>query len=123
MVSYPSRALAIFAALHLIGGQWVVVQTAAWVGMFVEFSSTGSLEAALGKTFDGKHPCRFCFAVQKGTSEEKTPSSLKANARLEAVLTEELLIKEPDFKWLVLTGEPRFAAFRNDPPRLLPPRS
>lgn len=48
-----------------------------WRGYFlgantpVSHSRAASLSEALTKTFDGKHPCSLCKAIQKGRADEK----------------------------------------------------
>jgi hypothetical protein len=59
-----------------IGGQWMVLQGVAWVGMAVSYTmEEGSLGTGLSKTFDGEHPCPLCKAVQKGTQEDGEPAN------------------------------------------------
>jgi hypothetical protein len=53
-----------------VGGHWIVLQSAAWVGMFVKYASEDSLPDALIKTFDGSHACRVCEFVQDGRNSE-----------------------------------------------------
>ncbi len=43
----------------------------AWMGMFAVNSQLGDLAGALEKTFDGKHPCPLCAAVEAGQQKEK----------------------------------------------------
>ena len=43
----------------------------AWMGMFAVNSQQGDLAGALEKTFDGKHPCPLCTAVEAGQQKEK----------------------------------------------------
>ncbi|MGA3179172.1 MAG: hypothetical protein ABSF38_02385 [Verrucomicrobiota bacterium] len=50
---------------------WTVLQSAAWVGMMVDYSRQGSLQEAVAKTFDGKHPCPLCLLVRAGKSSER----------------------------------------------------
>lgn len=38
--------------------------------MAVSFSQNDSLIVALTKTFDGKHPCKFCKIVSEGKKSE-----------------------------------------------------
>jgi len=77
-----------------IGGQWAVLQTAAWVRMAVTYSlQTGSVTAGLSQTFDGEHPCRMCCAIKKGTdSEKKDPKQETAKQKLELFSQERVLI-------------------------------
>ena len=60
-------------ALFLVaGGHWAMLQSVAWATMVKDFSKTGSLTEAVGKTFDGKHPCAMCKKLTNArASEEK----------------------------------------------------
>jgi len=65
----------VFALMVSIGGQWMLLQGVAWVGMAVSYSiEVGSVKEGLEKTFDGEHPCPLCKAVQKGGQEEGDPA-------------------------------------------------
>lgn len=62
------------AALVLVlslGLHWAFLQTIAWTGMVVSYSRDASLNEAVAKTFDGKHPCRMCKAIKQARAEEK----------------------------------------------------
>lgn len=41
------------------------------MGMFAVNSQQGDLAGALEKTFDGRHPCPLCCAVESGRKKEK----------------------------------------------------
>ena len=73
----------VLALVALIGGHWAVLQTAAWVGMAVNFSRTETVSVALEKTFDGKHPCPLCKIVKTGKASEKKQDLLKLEAKFE----------------------------------------
>jgi hypothetical protein len=67
------------ALLAMTGAHWLALQSVAWTRMLVAFSQQDSLGTALGKTFDGKHPCPICVRVQQGWQQEqkqqqKTPA-------------------------------------------------
>ena len=73
-------------ALFLVaGGHWAMLQGVAWVTMVNDFARGASLTQAVEKTFDGKHPCSLCKKIAKAksseTSEERTPSTLKADKK------------------------------------------
>ncbi len=89
------RLLALMAALQLIGGHWVMLQTTAWVGMAFEFTKDASVAEAVSKTLDGQHPCKLCHAVKKGRSEEKKRELSKSAARAEALLVERVSLPLP----------------------------
>ncbi len=72
----PARLLILAALMVSIGGQWMLLQGVAWLGMAVTYSvESGSVSSGLSKTFDGEHPCPLCKAVQKGSQEERDPAA------------------------------------------------
>ena len=75
-------------ALFLVaGGHWAMLQGVAWATMVKDFSKTGSLTEAVGKTFDGKHPCAMCKKIASArTSEEKAPVSVKIDKKAEVFI-------------------------------------
>ena len=54
-----------------LGLHWTVLQSIAWTGMIISYSSNVSFKEAVAKTFDGKHPCSLCKAIAKGQAGEK----------------------------------------------------
>jgi hypothetical protein len=76
------------AALFLsVGGHLALLQGVAWVTMIRDFSRTGSVTAAVEKTFDGKHPCAMCkkIAAQR-TQEESAPVTTKVDKKAEVFI-------------------------------------
>lgn len=53
------------------GGQWIFLQSIAWVQMTVSYARSEKLSVALEKTFDGKHPCALCKIVKRGKAAEE----------------------------------------------------
>ncbi len=84
--SLAAKSLALIACLHLIGGHWLALQTVAWVDMFVENQRSDSLLEALGKTFDGEHPCNLCHTVEKGQQDEGDQQPTLLISQLIAIL-------------------------------------
>lgn len=76
------------AALFLsVGGHLALLQGVAWSTMIRDYSRTGSVTAAVEKTFDGKHPCAMCkkIAAQR-TSDEKAPATVKMDKKAEVFI-------------------------------------
>lgn len=71
MDSRFARSVAAFAGIHILGGHWLALQLFAWMGMFAVNSRDAGFADAIGKTFDGKHPCPLCLAVDAGKQKEK----------------------------------------------------
>jgi len=66
----------LIALLAVNGAHWVTLQTVAWTAMFTQNLRTGSLEDALTRTFDGRHPCCLCKQITAAKkSESKTEFS------------------------------------------------
>ncbi len=90
-----SRILALIAAVQILGGHWVALQSVAWVGMVIDYSQQSSLSVAIEKTFDGAHPCGLCKTVTSGRSEEQKNETLKLLVKFEAVLAPQVIALAP----------------------------
>jgi len=86
MNSKLARAVALIAGLHILGGHWLLLQMAAWIGMFAVHTQDSSLSVAVSNTFDGKSPCALCEAVSSGQEEEREHQTFDVNFKVEAVL-------------------------------------
>jgi len=77
------------AALFLsVGGHLALLQSVAWATMIRDYSHTGSMSAAVEKTFDGKHPGPLCQKIAAERShEQKAPATVKAEKKAEAFVS------------------------------------
>lgn len=75
MIRRMIRLVILTALLLSVGGHWALIQSAAWAGMFLKFAKQGSLQTAVIKTFDGKHPCQLCNWVDHEQRKETKPGS------------------------------------------------
>jgi len=68
-----------------LGLHWAVLQTVAWAGMLVAYSQASTVREAVSRTFDGKHPCPLCKAIERGRQEEKSQDqkTLKPSGKLD----------------------------------------
>jgi hypothetical protein len=66
-----------------LGLHWAVLQTVAWTGMMFCYSRQASFTQAVSKTFDGKHPCCLCTAIQKSRAEEKNQERVEPVVKLD----------------------------------------
>jgi hypothetical protein len=82
MKSSLGLVLCMIAGLQLLGGQWAILQTAAWVGMVVDYSKSEGVEAGITKTFDGKHPCQLCLSIAKNKEKEGKQTANVSPAKL-----------------------------------------
>lgn len=105
-----------------IGLHWMVLQSAAWVGMLVTYSQKATLQEALAKTFDGKHPCKICKVVQNGKKSEKKQETIRPGKELDSFLlavTAHLAFPVPHPSVFQFTDS---AFARSEQPPLPPPR-
>ena len=65
------QMLMLVAVLTATGTHWLAFQSVAWTAMLAENLQTSSLQRALQRTFDGKHPCCLCKAIAKDKQSEK----------------------------------------------------
>jgi len=66
-----SKFTIVLALICVVGGHWALLQSLAWVSMTINFSRTDALDTAIGKTFDGQHPCNLCHFVAEGKKSER----------------------------------------------------
>ena len=83
MFRRAGKWLTVCALVVLIGGHWFALQSAAWLGMAVNFSKTESVSVALQKTFDGQHPCKLCKIVKAGKASEKQQDLQKLEGKMD----------------------------------------
>jgi hypothetical protein len=74
MRSILTRALVLASFLVSIGMHTALLQAVAWARMTVDFARRDSIEVALKKTFDGRHPCPICCSLKNTGS----PASVAA---------------------------------------------
>lgn len=61
----------VLALSFSMGLHWMLLQSAAWVGMIVTYSHETTLMQGVAMTFDGEHPCRWCRRVEQGGASQK----------------------------------------------------
>lgn len=76
MKSPLHKLLVLCCALYLSGAHWMLLQTTAWTGMLISRSMELTVSEAVETTFDGRHPCRMCSAIEdaKQTKEHSEKS-------------------------------------------------
>ena len=93
-------AVAFLAFFQLVGGPWAILQTGAWMGMIAAYSKDGDFSTAISKTFDGKHPCPLCCAVQDGRKqEEKKAPALQLELKKDLIIGSFVFEVARDFVW------------------------
>ena len=117
-----------FLLILSIGGHWVILQSGAWIGMFISFSRTDSVAVAVLKTFDGNHPCTLCKLVTEAKKAEKGDDRQLTKLKIDLFLVrnEALFLNSPpqqfDFQPPVFVGS-LLAAPPTPPPRHAPSNS
>jgi hypothetical protein len=111
-----------------VGLHLALLQSVAWSLMFAGFMRSGdSMPAALGKTFDGQHPCRLCVWVRSKASDsarDSSPSHAAPNLpKLElATPADALAWAAPALPHATIASAPMFWAPRPHTPPVPPPR-
>lgn len=68
--------------------------------MIVSYSKNGDVPTAISETFDGKHPCPLCRAVQDGRKqEEKKAPTLQLELKKDFTVRSFLFEVVRDFSW------------------------
>jgi hypothetical protein len=118
-----SKWLVVLALSLSIGAHWVVLQSAAWVGMAVSYSQESSLKEALVKTFDGKHPCALCKSIAQGRQSERTADFQLQLKKLEFLRDSTVLAVYPPADFRLLPEQSFPASLLSETPPVPPPRS
>jgi len=63
--------LVVLALMASIATPWTLLQSAAWFGMLVRYSSEVSFRQAIEMTFGGQYPCQLCKIVREAQQEER----------------------------------------------------
>ncbi len=115
--------LLIAAMFSALGGHWLVLQTVAWGGMIVEYSRESGLTVAVGKTFDGQHPCAMCKTIEKTRRTEKKHEALVVAKKLDVFhqTTPRLVFPVSDFWQQDLVNH--VPLHRSQAPSVPPPRN
>lgn len=119
-----TKILTVLLLVLTLGLHWALLQTVAWTGMIVSYSRDGSFTEAVTKTFDGKHPCCMCKAIESGRKDEQKQSQDKftPDAKIKCVLPLELaLFYAPVCRELPAPVPAVFHSFQTEP-QTPPPR-
>ncbi len=97
------KMLLVATLIVSMGGHLALVQTVAWGTMLVNFSSKeASFSEAVGKTFDGAHPCELCKVVKKSKESEEKKPLLKAEMKMEIALPAPVKVPFPKSTELII---------------------
>ena len=118
-----SKWLVVLALVIVTGGHWALLQSAAWVGMAVNFSKSHSVSVALEKTFDGKNPCNLCKLVKKGKAAEQRRDLQKLEAKFEFLAVAGTCGLFPPRPFRHFTPQTERAVARVETPPSPPPRA
>lgn len=89
------KMLLVMTLVVSMGGHFAFLQAIAWGNMLVNYSSQSSFSEAVGKTFDGEHPCELCKVVKKTKSEEEKKPLLKAEMKMDIALPSPIHLSFP----------------------------
>jgi len=118
-----SRWLLVGALFLAIGGHWAVLQTVAWATMLVDYSHNASLVEAVGKTFDGQHPCQMCADIQKNSQSEKKHEGVQLVKKVELFDQQIVKFVPPAAPSATLPLVDSFSDLRHFAPSVPPPRA
>jgi hypothetical protein len=106
-----------------LGGHWLALQSLAWARMVRDFSRHESLVSALAKTFDGKHPCKLCLAIQHGQNSEKKAAQPELTQKIDGFLPVNHVALRGVAEYPPVVLPPRAFSEWSEPPPTPPPRS
>ena len=86
------KVLVVFALVSTLSAHWALLQTVAWTTMLAGNLQSGSLRAAMTKTFDGQHPCCLCKAIANAKKTEQKDQATSPDLKLDLLLAQENLV-------------------------------
>jgi len=76
-----SKTITVLSLGLFLGLHWAVLQSVAWVTMIAAYSEQDTFLVAVSKTFDGRHPCDLCVAIQGARSDESGQDSPRISSQ------------------------------------------
>src|SRR5262245_18723158 len=123
MLKRLGHILLIIAVLTAAGTHWLVLQSVAWTNMLMDNLQTSSLAQAVGRTFDGKHPCNLCKQIVKGKRTEKKSEMRVDWKKLEFSYAPSIFVfNPPSFSWEVRAPDDLAVPLSHAPP-VPPPKA
>lgn len=117
------KLLIVTALVAMLGAHWALLQTVAWTTMLADNLQSASLQDAIVKTFDGRHPCPLCRAIAAGKKAEQKREFTAQMQRFEFPPPKESLALIPPSEFRLLPLMNSFAERDNSAPPTPPPRT
>jgi hypothetical protein len=106
-----------------LGLHWALLQSVAWMGMLVTYSRETSFTEAVGRTFDGEHPCCLCKAIKAAEKSGRKSEAAAPPLKVEFPLAAENVRLFPPTHFVILgTADSGATCFLSKPP-VPPPRA
>jgi len=116
------KLLVVTALVLATGLHWIGLQTVAWSTMLANNLRGDSFSQAVGKTFDGRHPCCLCRAIAAAKKSEKKSAAISFNLKIEfPPVTGKIVLVSPA-RFEILPEPDAFAAAFGFKPPAPPPR-
>jgi hypothetical protein len=85
MRAFFARLLCLVAAITLMDGHIIALQSYAWVTMLNDRIPEQGVGEALSTTFDGEHPCNHCLAAEELQSKSQEEKSKAPEMQLSGI--------------------------------------
>jgi hypothetical protein len=89
------HTLIIVSLLCATGTHWAMLQSVAWTTMLAENLHDSSFAEAIGKTFDGQHPCCLCKKIAAGKRSDKKTEFTAETKQLEFISKGDVYVFTP----------------------------
>ncbi len=123
MMVSGGKFLVVLVLVTMLGAHWAVLQTLAWTTMLADNLQSESLETALVKTFDGKHPCPLCRAIAEGKKSERKTEFTVSTSKFEYPPTGNNVTLFPPAQFEYIPTAEAFPTALAFPPLTPPPRA
>ncbi len=83
MFARAGKFAVILSLVTMLSAHWLVLQSIAWTSMLAGNLRSAPFREAVVKTFDGKHPCSLCKAIDAGRKSEQKKEFTGQTCKLE----------------------------------------
>jgi hypothetical protein len=116
------KFLVVTALVLTTGLHWAALQTVAWTTMLANNLRCDSFSQAVGKTFDGRHPCCLCKAIAAAKKSGGKSEAVSPGLKMEFPPAAGQIALFPPAQFELLPLEDSFADVLTFKPPVPPPR-
>jgi len=122
VLARSGKLLIVLSLVLTTGLHWAALQTVAWTAMLASHLRCESLTQAVDNTFDGRHPCCLCKAIDAAKKSQKNAEAVSPVLKMEFPPMVQAFILIPPAQSKLIQPQNAFAESFSLQPPVPPPR-